>query len=203
MSDSTRRCKRCGGNWDIDFFRVSQAKQEKKSGDADPSKRLQRLNGVCIGCENTDNDRRKEEKRSWTKAVSCCRNHRVSYNKKNGTNLTTPEFKAKFDWDPSRMAEEIDRLWEGACPSCDELFQAKPKLGFGNITLDQIRPDDPPHYRTNVRWICQTCNTRKARVEPSRFSAQQVIWPKYMEHRRYLEEHDGYGPDTLLASLYD
>ncbi len=201
MSDSTRRCSRCGQRWETDFFRVSQTKEAKGSTDASVSKRHQRLNGVCIGCENALRDRLKDANRARSKALSCIRRHCISYNKKNETTLSTAEFKAKFDWNESRMAEEIDRAWESTCPTCDEPFHSK--LGFVNITLDIIRPDDPPYYRTNAQWVCRTCNTRKARVDPSRWSAQQIIWKKYIEHQRYLSEHDGYGPDTLLASLYD
>ncbi len=47
--------------------------------------------------------------------------------------------------------------------------------GLADLTLDIQDPTRPPHYCTNTKWCCQTCNRDKGPMSPEEFEAQRQI----------------------------
>lgn len=164
-----RRCARCKGTYDEEFFartrRVSAIANTRS--DRRP---------VCIGCEQTIRDEKKRARRSLVKAHNAIRTHADRWNKKHPDEpLTKAEFAERFDWPADQLAHDIDHEYENGCRRCRRSYKSMGN-GLSDITLDIIDPQKLPYYRTNVRWICKTCNSAKSDATPDEDGRRLEAW---------------------------
>ena len=48
--------------------------------------------------------------------------------------------------------------------------------GLADITLDIIDRSQPPYYRTNTKWCCQSCNRKKSARTPEFFEQDRQVY---------------------------
>jgi hypothetical protein len=77
-----------------------------------------------------------------------------------------------FGWRAVDMARDIAYTWTNGCPDCSRPFAQIPN-GLSSMTIDIIDPRQPPHYRTNTRWVCRACCRVKAAIPPEDWAAYQ------------------------------
>ena len=101
----------------------------------------------------------------------------------------------RHGWNVSYMAVEAQQTYAGACPYCHATFEG---MGHGlqDITLDIVDPAQPPYYRTNARWVCQTCNRKKGRLSPAEFEADREVFEFWEVGRRAPSDDRG---DAVLV----
>jgi hypothetical protein len=51
--------------------------------------------------------------------------------------------------------------------------------GLGDVTLDIVDPANEPFYKTNVRWVCATCNRAKSRTPPDEWAEKLAAWEEW------------------------
>jgi hypothetical protein len=158
----TKRCDRCGGEYDVRFFRRAHAPYEYGASGTHP---------VCMGCEQTQRDSRKQQSNGrWAvKIRDTIRRHAARLN------LTVTQLQQEFGWTVDRMMHEAQHAYANGCSYCGASFAA---MGHGlhDLTLDIVNPQDPPYYITNTRWVCQTCNRQKSKTSAKDWSAKRAAW---------------------------
>lgn len=173
-----RECSRCGGVFDEEtFFRKAHSTRNCRWREA--------RHYVCIGCEQTARDEKKYANRALVKARSSLRTHAAKYIAR-GVVATKAEFVERFDWDVKQMAHDINFEYGNGCRRCRRSY-ATMGNGLADITLDIIDPQALPYYRTNVRWICKTCNTAKGATRPDDDGKRLEAWTRWerqQEERR-------------------
>lgn len=188
-----RRCSRCDGIFDeATFF----ARNTRGSAIANPSNRR----AVCIGCQQTSRDEKKYANRGLIKARSCLRTHAAKYIAR-GVVATQAEFAERFDWDVKQMAHDINFEYGNGCRRCRRSF-ATMGNGLADITLDIIDPKKLPYYRTNVRWICRTCNSAKSDVDPDEDGRRLEAWSRW-ERKQIENDHRRVDPKTKTFCLFE
>lgn len=186
-----RRCSRCGGIYDEVFFR--RTRTVSAIADTYSDRRP-----VCIGCEQTGRDERKRQRRSLVKARNALRTHANKYILA-GTVTTQSEFAERFDWDIKQMAHDIDHTASNGCQRCRRSFKSMGN-GLSDVSLDIIDPKKLPYYRTNVRWICRTCNSAKSDIDPDEDGRRLEAWAKWEKRQAELAEADP-NAGTLFEGL--
>lgn len=169
-----RQCSRCGGLFAETFFRKSPD-QRLRAGIA--ARRY-----VCIGCEQTARDEKKGRRRSLVKANNAIRSHARTYVRK-GLVSDQAAFAERYDWHADQLAHDIEHAAANGCPYCRRAY-ADMAHGLADVTLDIIDPRAEPYYRTNVRWVCSTCNKAKQDLSPERWGEQLQAWQRW-EHRQH------------------
>lgn len=156
---ATRTCRRCGGSYPETFFRnVGHA-----SNRLDISSRKHR-SAVCLGCTQTSQDTKKAVDRLPIKARDTIRHHaRVLVAR--GKVQSTSELVDRYGWSQFQLAHDIQHSYKNGCPYCQRPF-SEMGHGLNDIQLDIVDPSKPPNYRTNTRWVCQTCNRMKSNTSP-------------------------------------
>jgi 5-methylcytosine-specific restriction endonuclease McrA len=156
-----KRCQECGGLYDAEeFFRRHHGTYAHVPCGT---------RAICLACEQTARDDRKQTNRWPDKVRGTIRRHA----RKLGIAAQTLE--VKFGWNIQRLVRDAQRAYEHTCAYCDEKF-AGMGHGLGDITLDIVNPKEPPFYLTNVRWICMTCNRQKSRTPPATWAAKRAWW---------------------------
>lgn len=80
-----------------------------------------------------------------------------------------------YGWDPARIAHDAKHRYGNGCDYCGQAY-AGMGHGLSDITLDVMYRDQPPYYRTNTKWCCQTCNRRKGARTPEQFELERQMW---------------------------
>lgn len=149
---ATQTCIRCGGTWPISFFYVHR-KGKKRA--------------ACIGCD------RKSTAPNYL-LIRKAHNSTVRHAKAFG--LSKAEFVDRFGWHHLRMADDLKHALLGKCPYCLQQTDDPKALSF-----DVIDPAKPPHYSSNVRICCATCNFTKHNSTPEAWAERLDTWAKYRE----------------------
>jgi hypothetical protein len=153
----------------------------------------------CLACEQTKRDEHKQSNRDLVKARSCIRSHRRRWNAKYPDDqLTDQEFAQRFDWDAHQMAHDIGHAKANGCQRCRRSFASMPN-GLRDVTLDIIDPRQLPYYRTNCRWICDTCNKAKGGASPDEDGIRLHCWGRWEKRMAELKEDPWMG--TLFEGL--
>lgn len=174
-----RRCSRCGGTYDEEtFFR-------RKTG---PAIAGPRFHSACIACEQTARDEKKLANRAMVKARNALRTHANKYMLA-GMVSSQAEFAERFDWDIKQMAHDIDHTAANGCQRCRRSF-ASMGNGLSDVSLDIIDPRKQPYYRTNVRWICRTCNSAKSDLDPDIDGRRLQEWVRWERQQEELRKSD-------------
>ncbi len=170
-------CERCGGNYEAVGFRKAHALYASSASGRHP---------ICIGCEQTERDAEKIANRLKIKARDTLRRHAAKYIK-TGLVASQEEFAKKFGWDLDRMIHDIEHIYDNWC-GCGAVFK---EMGHGlsDITLDICDPRLPPHYASNTRWICQTCNRAKGRMPIELWGARNAYWIQWRKQQDKLKEN--------------
>ena len=175
-----RTCSRCRGTFDEEAF------FNRKHG----GERVNPHSTICIGCENTEKDRRKNENR-WREKVATCRRRE---GKKLG--YSTADLESRFRWELDRMAYDAEHTYQNTCPYCWRPFE---EMGHGlaDLTLDIVDVDQQPHYGINTRWCCATCNSEKQRTPPEMWGRKLAAWRQWEAHQSALRG------DPWTGSLFE
>lgn len=179
-SISQRTCKQCGGSYSTVFFRTKNSW----------SKHV-----VCIGCELTGRTTEKQRNRPLKKAQSAVKTHAPKLIKR-GVIVSEQELIMRYGWNAIEMAHDIEHAFKNGCPYCCEKFATMPH-GLGDVTLDIVDTDRPPFYKTNVKWVCITCNRAKSRTSPDVWSEKLAMWAEWRRIREAKLIDPWYG--TLFA----
>jgi hypothetical protein len=126
---------------------------------------------TCVGCEITARTLRASEDRWLEKGKSTTYRHAENFG------LPTPEFRRRYQWDPPRIAHDLEHAYENTCPYCrlpyENMLVAS---GLSVITLDIVDPVAEPFYAVNVKVCCATCNTEKGKLTPEQWALKLRGW---------------------------
>lgn len=165
-----KRCPRCGVVYPPDeaaaFFTLNGSEHSTT-----------RRRRICQGCEVTARTQAKLRCRSVLKAADTRRRHAKKWIDR-GDVRNVRDFGRRFGWEIKQMAHDIDHAHRNGCPYCFQLFSTMPH-GLADVTLDIVDPEDEPDYRTNTRWVCQSCNREKARTPPALWGAKCRAWARW------------------------
>lgn len=188
---TTRRCSRCGGEYDEEAgFRLTRSVAARA---ATPSDRRP----VCIPCEQTARDQKKEARRVLVKADRAIRSHTERFNKRHGSDLTVSHFVERFDWDRDQLAHDIEHAFTNGCHRCRRMFRDMPN-GLANLTIDVIDPRQLPYYRTNIRvGLCKTCNSAKRDLTLEEDGKRLEVWAQWERRQEALHA------DPWLGTLFE
>lgn len=182
MSDKQRTCTKCGGTYSEVFFgRDDSVKSSKRNR--------------CIGCELTGRTTTKQRNRPLSKAQSAIRTHTPKLTAR-GFIASVDDLIKRFGWNPHEMAHDIEHAFKNGCPYCCVPFATMPH-GLGDVTLDIVDPSKPPHYKTNVRWVCATCNRAKSKTPPDVWAAKLAAWAEWRRIQEAKLNDPWYG--TMFA----
>jgi hypothetical protein len=149
----TKICRRCGGTFEeAAFFRKDRSLYASSES---------RSHTICIGCEQTARDTRKQGNRWLDKARDTLRRHADRFLQK-GLIQSKLDLVSRYGWDVGRLAQDAEHAYRNGCPYCHRLFKEMTH-GLSDITLDIVDPGGDPYYSTNTKWVCQTCNREKGR----------------------------------------
>ena len=165
-----KKCKECRKTYPISFFRINS------NGHTSMPKRAR-----CKGCEQNKRDTGCRYKR---KARSTRRNHAKSYG------MSVADFTKQFGWDNDQLAHDFEHAWKNGCSYCRHPYSDMSN-GLRDMTVDIVDRSRPPHYRTNVKICCSTCNTKKGRDAPDEWEDDircHAIWAEN-KRQRDLEPH--------------
>lgn len=100
-------------------------------------------------------------------------------------------------WDAERLAHDAEFQYGNGCNYCGHAYRDMGH-GLADITLDIVDRSQPPHYRTNTRWCCQTCNRKKGDKGPAWFEADRQIYELWKRWRRLPAQDRGllFDPDA-------
>lgn len=159
-----RTCSRCGTSYASHLIAAAFRNW------TDISRRsVHRSPPVCRPCEQTARDKKKRDNRWPTKARDTIRLHvrRLGVPKQD---LITV-----YGWDPKTLAHEAEFQYGNGCSYCGHPYR---EMGHGpsDITLDIIDHRQPPYYRTNTKWCCQTCNRKKGDRGPEFFELDRQVY---------------------------
>lgn len=185
--DEKRCAGPCGLAYPIDFF----ARKGSRNSNS-------RVESRCLACKQTARtDSKAGVGRYKTKARACIRSHTRRWNVRHpDEQLTDSTFAARFDWDVDQMAHDIEHAASNGCPRCRRSF-ASMANGLRDITLDVIDPRQLPYYRTNCRWICDTCNKAAGDLTPEEDGLRLACWAKWEERMAELRA------DPWLGTLFE
>jgi hypothetical protein len=159
-------CIRCGTVYRPHLvewaFRARRAGQQHASS---PNYRKR----VCRACEQTSRDQRKQRDRWAVKARDVIRCHA------DRLGIDRDELITIYGWDLQRLAHDAEHQYTNGCSYCGEQYDGMGH-GFADITLDIQDRGCPPHYCTNTKWCCQTCNRKKGAMTPEEFEANRQMW---------------------------
>jgi hypothetical protein len=114
------------------------------------------------------------------KARSTLRHHADRYEKK-GIVGSLADFSARFGWEVERMIVDIRATLGNPCHYC-----AIQVVALAECSLDITDPRQPPHYRSNTRWICRWCNREKARSDITRWEDKLSDWGRWRQRHSEL-----------------
>jgi hypothetical protein len=162
-----RTCSKCGGTWPEAFYRQNRTKNPV--GQVYLAK-----HSVCVGCELTARNEPTPPARALRKAHNSISHHASEYA------LPAPEFAKLYGWKAERMQHDVLHASENTCCYCWTPYR---EMGHGlsDLTFDIIDRLKPPHYHTNVRVCCLTCNREKATLPPEVWAQRLVTWPQYQD----------------------
>jgi hypothetical protein len=166
----TKRCTSCGGDYLLEFFRLSG----RSDGNFNQNRQPQRHCDRCIGCESL---RKREEpirQRLRKKAAATRRRHGAKL-KELGLIKDESDLEKMYGWSLDRMMDDIERVKEKGCPYCLQYIDRAENENL-TITLDILNSEQAPHYSTNVIWCCSRCNSEKQRTPPDIWGARQSMW---------------------------
>jgi len=132
---------------------------------------------ICIGCEQDARDSDKSQDRWPTKIRDTIRRHA------DRLKVQVGELEERYGWNFERLLHEARHAYANGCSYC-----GKPYLemghGLNDLTLDIFNRTEAPHYSTNVRWCCQTCNREKAKTPPAIWAAKLAAWAQWERNKR-------------------
>jgi len=176
-------CRECGESYEAVFFRVNSAPRSETwtTYVVQDSNSQAGLKARCRLCEITERTEAKRANRFREKARRTLRNHAKKYGQK------TADFAADYGWDIDVMARDISQAGEHECLYCREAFTSE--NGLGDISLDIVDREKPPHYETNVRWCCRTCNQIKGTTDPAKWGDFLRELRRWKARRAKLKEN--------------
>lgn len=163
-----KRCRRCGGEYDVEvFFRKHVLHASSTSRRSHP---------VCIGCELEDRTELKQQNRLSAKARDAIRRHAPKYD------MPAPAFATRFGWAVNVVQHGFEHAYANGCSYCHRPF-ASMGHGFSDITIDICNRDDEPHFETNTKFCCQTCNREKGTMPPHLWARKLRAWQRYEQNK--------------------
>ena len=157
-----KRCKRCDIEYDEEVF-------FRRKNDARRLHISSRTHDVCIRCEQTARDVEKSRDRWASKARDSIRRHAAKYEIDVGT------FVDRFGWETEVVRHGFEHAYTNGCPYCH-----RPYAGMGHglydITIDICDPRSAPHFETNTKFCCQTCNREKGTMPPDLWARKLRCW---------------------------
>jgi len=135
--------------------------------------------------------------RFLVKARNAFSSHAPKFLRK-GIIQTREELKEVYGWDIPIMAHDIEHAFANNCPACNKPFK-KMANGLQEVSIDITDPNRPPHYGLNTRWICQTCNKKKAKTPYEQY-AREAQWRRKWERRRKELENNPWAGTPLFGS---
>lgn len=186
-----RTCKKCGGTYSDTFFQFHEKKFPiRVSGYKDC---------ICIGCQQTERDKKKHVNRPLAKARNTFFSHARKFIER-GIIQDANDLKRLYGWDISQMAHDIAHSFKNGCPYCRNKFSDM-EGGLHSVSLDIVNPVSPPYYETNVRWVCLTCNKEKQRTPPDVWGARLQDWKHWREWQTSIESNPYIGLPLLQGLI--
>jgi hypothetical protein len=179
MDRPLKQCAGCCGRYPLVFFRIEHV--------------ATRVHRHCVRCKRCDQERRdavKRRDRFRSKAHSAIRTHAKKF-KDLGLVKDQEEFQKVYGWTADQLEHDLRHAWDNGCPYCRHRFQDM-EGGLSVMTVDIVAPQDPPHYQTNTRLVCATCNKEKQQTPPAEFGELLQChrqWEENAKHRDADEYH--------------
>jgi hypothetical protein len=145
---------------------------------------------ICRPCEQTQRDERKRQNRWPTKIRDVIRRHAQRLD------VTRDYLVTVCGWAPDRLMHDGEFQYGNGCNYCGHPYR---EMGHGlkDITLDIVDRSKPPYYRTNTRWCCQTCNSKKGDRGPEFFEADRQVYERWQRQKKLPAQERGllFDPD--------
>jgi hypothetical protein len=184
MADSsarqTKRCVSCGGKYFLEFFRPSNTEEGL------PANAARSYRDRCIGCETRSKREEQAHQRLRRKAKDAMSRHAARL-KERAVIEDQSDLEELYGWSIDRMIEDINRMLREGCSYCLQKI-GRTEQGLHVVTLDIFDPQKPPHYSTNVRWCCASCNSEKQRTSPDIWGARLSMWGRWRRHQVRVED---------------
>jgi hypothetical protein len=177
----TKRCASCGGKYFLEFFRPSNS-EERLSANSARSRRDR-----CIGCETRVKREEQAHRRLRRKAADAMSRHAERL-KQRGVIEDQADLEELYGWSLDQMVEDIIRMLKEGCAYCLQKID-RTEQGVHVVTLEIFDPLKPPHYSTNVRWCCASCNSERQRISPDIWGARLSMWIRWRRHQIRVEEN--------------
>jgi hypothetical protein len=178
MEQAGRQCSRCGTLYPPHLiehaFRVDRVRRDAS----------RRRKWICRPCEQTARDQRKIGNRWAVKARDVIRRHALRLEVPKDDLITV------YGWDPNRLAHDAEFQYGNGCNYCGHAYQDMGH-GLSDITLDIMDRTQPPYYRTNTKWCCQTCNRKKGDKGPGWFEADRQVYERWRQWRKLPPQDRG------------
>lgn len=185
LEDIGRICTRCGVQYPPDL--VAAAFRMHRAG-LDISRPTRKW--ICRPCEQTQRDERKRQNRWPTKIRDVIRRHAQRLD------VTRDYLVTVCGWAPDRLMHDGEFQYGNGCNYCGHPYR---EMGHGlkDITLDIVDRSKPPYYRTNTRWCCQTCNSKKGDRGPEFFEADRQVYERWQRQKKLPAQERGllFDPD--------
>ena len=205
MTRRSKRCIRCGGDYDFAFF---HPRGTAKGGPVFPIAG-QLYRDRCIGCETASQSEELTTEQSLRRKAMGTR-HRHGMKLAESNMIKNPDdLEEIYNWSIDRMIDDISRVMEEGCSYCEQPVDIVGQ-GLRSITLDIFNPEQEPHYSTNVRWCCAKCNSEKQRISPGVWGARLSMWHLWRRNQeRYEVDPEALGflrlnsKDDAVPTLFD
>ena len=166
-------CKVCGGLYTEVFYEKNRV-----------GKNSYLRRAICIGCRQSTRDEFKGRNRPLKKAQAVIKTHAPKLIAR-GKIGSESELATRYGWSVPEMVQDIINATKSACPYCLKPFSTMPH-GLSDITLDIVDRDRPPYYKTNVRWVCTTCNRAKATTTADVWAERLAMWAEWGKRQAWL-----------------
>lgn len=145
MGEHKKRCRTCGGEFTLSFFRAYQRRRDMHITTA--------VAPDCVKCEQTERDDQKRRDRLPAKARSTRARHARSLG------CTVDELR-HAGWEDGPMVEAMRRAFAHVCDYCGDAY-ANMGNGYADVTIDIVDRDKAPFWGVNTKICCASCNREK------------------------------------------
>ena len=174
-----KRCTKCVEDYELDFFAYrcsTRSTPKRRHADAQGESRRP----ICMGCEQTAKDERKQHDRMLQKIRDTIRRHAKKFG------ISRDRLMHHYGWTIEKLRHDaLDHYEHKGCGLCEKPFHKGDTMN--DLTLDILDPKIEPFYSFNVKWICNACNRMKQLASPVVFAIRLAMWKRWHARQAALK----------------
>jgi hypothetical protein len=160
------------------FFSTFGKAATDSAVDASTAARKRRAS-ICFGCQQNRRDQEKQTNRLRTKMRDNRRRHASRLK------ISVDLLEEQYGWNLDRMEHDAEHAYRNGCPYCTKPFREM-EHGYSDLTVDVVNPGEPPHWATNIRFVCMTCNREKAMTPSTLWAEKLACWDRWQRRQEEL-----------------